>query len=188
MQKWPGYYSKQVGNNILLLLAKLYSFNEQYFNWSLSDRLDCWQYRQAISHVTRFILLPLDIMRWGCVYRCVCVCVGVFEHVQENSFRSITSQQELAVIGVRAARLMSVAKASLSKPDSRQADQYNLCHLGASLSLFLFCLFYHFHFSFNSLFCVSIQTLSSLRFKSHKKDKWDLFNIYFFFFSQQQCN
>ncbi len=147
-KKWPGYYSKQVGNKILSLLARLYSFNEQYFNWSLSDRLDCCQYRRAMSPVTRFILLLFDIMMWGCVYRCVCVCVCVcvFELVQENSFRSITSQQALAVIGVRATRLMSMAKASLSKPDSRQADQYDLCHLGASLSLFPFCLFLSFPF------------------------------------------
>ncbi len=86
---------------------------------------------------------------------------------------------------------MSVAKASLSKPDSRQADQYDLCHLGASLSHFPFCLFVSFYFSFNFLFCVYTQTLSSLRFKSHKKDKRELFNIYmllFFLITVMQLN
>ncbi len=47
---------------------------------------------------------------------------------------------------------------------------------------FPFVFLYHFYFSFNFFFCVSTQTLSSLRFKSHKKDKRELFNIYMFFF------
>jgi len=137
--------------------------------------------------ITRFIPLLLDCHHHDvrlCVQECVCVCLR--ELVQEDAFWSITSQQALAVIGVRAARLMSVAKASLSKPDSRQADQYNLCHLGASLSSF----FSHIHFFLNSLFYFSIDTLSSLRFKCHKKEKknkLDLFNIQLFF-SRQQCS
>lgn len=60
----------------------------------------------------------------------------VCELVQREGLRSITSQRALAIIGVRAARLMSVAKALLSKPDSQQGDQYNLSHLGASFPLF----------------------------------------------------
>jgi len=101
---------------------------------NISTDKDMWLFPFSI---TRFILLLLDCHHHDvrlCVQECVCVCLR--ELVQEDAFWSITSQQALAVIGVRAARLMSVAKASLSKPDFRQADQYNLCHLGASLSSF----------------------------------------------------